>query len=156
MSVKSLERLEAWTKSKDSASRVYREVIPLLPKEEKWNLEQQLRRSALSIPANVAEGFGRYSYQDHVRFCYNARGSLEEGLSHLVVACEMKYIPEALFASLEQDGERLSQLINGYIAYLKRSKQGESEPGAKYAIQDEGAESEVEQSATSREAGAAG
>ncbi len=156
MSVKSLERLEAWTKSKDFALRVYREVLPLLPKEEKWNLEQQLRRSVLSIPANIAEGFGRYYYQDNVRFCYNARGSLEESLSHLVVACEVGFISQALFDSLEQDGEHLSQLISGYIAYLKRSKQGEGEPGGRSTIREADAEYEVEPSMTPQEEGTAG
>lgn len=142
MSIQSLERLEAWSKSRDFSLRIYREVLPVLPSEEKWNLNAQLRRSALSIPANVAEGFGRFYYQDNVRFCYNARGSLEETLSHLVIASRMNYIPETLFVSLEQDGEKLTQLINGYISYLKRTKQGESEPGAKHTVSEEPSEYE--------------
>jgi four helix bundle protein len=129
MSIKSLETLEVWKKAKDFALRVYREVLPTLPAEEKWNLNQQLRRSSNSVAANVAEGYGRYYYQDNIRFCYNARGSLEETLSHLVICLEMKYIPRALFDSLEQDGEKLTQVINGYIGYLKKSKQGQDEPG---------------------------
>ncbi len=58
----------------------------LLPPEEKWAMTQQIRRCTQSIPANIAEGYGRYYYQDNVRFCYNARGSLAETLSHLVSA----------------------------------------------------------------------
>ncbi len=144
MSVKSLQRLEAWSRSKDFAVRIYREVLPLLPADERWNLNQQLRRSATSIPANIAEGFGRFYYQDNVRFCYNARGSLEETLSHLVMAHEMNFIQGPLFDSLEQDGEKLAQLISGYIAYLKRSRQGESEPGAGHAVHDGAAEYRIE------------
>ena len=94
MSIKSLETLEAWKKAKEFALRVYREVLPLLPSEEKWNLNQQLRRSSNSIPANIAEGYGRFYYQDNIRFCYNTRGSLEETLSHLMMCYELKYIPE--------------------------------------------------------------
>jgi four helix bundle protein len=139
MSVKSLETLETWCKARDFALRVYREVLPLLPTEEKWNLNQQVRRSANSIPANIAEGYGRFYYQDNARFCYNARGSLEETLSHLVICHKMKYIPDKLFQSLEQDGEQLTQLINGYIGYLKRSKQGQSEPGAQHVVRDDSA-----------------
>ena len=142
MSIQSLERLETWSKSRDFTLRIYREVLPMLPSEERWNLNAQLRRSAVSIPANVAEGFGRFYYQDNVRFCYNARGSLEETLSHLVIARGMNYVPETLFVSLEQDGEKLTQLINGYIAYLKRTKQGEGEPGAKHTVSEEPAEYE--------------
>jgi len=136
MSIKSLETLEARKKAKDFALRVYREILPLLPSEEKWNLNQQLRRSSLSISANIAEGYGRFYYQDNVRFCYIARGSLEETLSHLVIAHEMMFVPKSLFESLEQDGEKLTQLINGYIGYLKRSKQGQNEPGANYTIRE--------------------
>jgi four helix bundle protein len=139
MSVKSLESLETWCKARDFALRVYREALPFLPPEEKWSLNQQLRRSANSVPANIAEGYGRFYYQDNVRFCYNARGSLEETLSHLVICHELKFIPENLFQSLEQDGEKLTQLINGYIGYLKRSKQGQAEPGAQHAAREDSA-----------------
>ena len=144
MSIKSLESLEAWCKSKEFSLRIYREVLPILPSEEKWNLNQQVRRSASSIPANIAEGYGRYYYQDNIRFCYIARGSLEETLSHLVIAHEMDYIPTSLFDSLEQDGEKLLQLINGYIGYLKRSKQGQNEPGAGLSAHEDAAPYELE------------
>jgi len=137
MSIKSLETLEAWKKAKEFTLRIYREVLPLLPSEEKWNLGQQLRRSSNSIPANIAEGYGRFYFQDNIRFCYNARGSLEETLSHLVICREMKYLTNSLYESLEQDGEKLTQLINGYIAYLKRSKQGQNEPGAGHTVRED-------------------
>ena len=139
MSVQGLQKLEVWRRSKDFTLMIYRKVLPLLPAEEKWGLNQQLRRSSVSVSANIAEGHGRYYYQDNVRFCYNARGSLEETLSHLVICHELKYIPDNLFQSLEQDGEKLTQLINGYIGYLKRSKQGQTEPGAQHAIRDDSA-----------------
>ncbi len=138
MSVKSLETLNTWVKAKEFALRVYREVVPLLPNEEKWSLAQQIRRSANSIPANIAEGYGRFHYQDNIRFCYIARGSLEETLSHLVMCKELAYIPDELFSSLAQDGEKLTQLINGYVGYLKRSKQGKNirEDEALYDAED--------------------
>jgi len=136
MSIKSLETLETWKKAKEFALRVYREVLPLLPVEEKWNLNQQLRRSSNSVPANIAEGYGRFYYQDNIRFCYNARGSLEETLSHLAMCYELKYIPKVLFDDLEEVGEKLTQLINGYVGYLKQSKQGQNEPGANHTVQE--------------------
>ena len=108
MSIKSLETLEVWKNAKEFALRVYREVLPLLPAEEKWNLNQQLRRSSSSVPANIAEGYGRFYYQETIRFCYITRGSLEETLSHLVLCFELKYIPKELFEALEQDGEKLT------------------------------------------------
>jgi four helix bundle protein len=136
LSIKNLESLETWCKAQEFALQIYRKLIPLLPPEEKWGLCQQLRRSATSVPANIAEGHGRYYYQDNVRFCYNARGSLEETLSHLYFCFEVEYIPEALYREFEFEGEKLSQLLNGYINYLKRSKQGNNEPGAKFTIHD--------------------
>lgn len=145
MSIKSLDSLEAWRKSKEFSLRIYREALSLLPPEEKWNLNQQLRRSSLSIPANVAEGYGRFYYQDNVRFCYIARGSLEETLSHLVMCYELKYIPKTLFDSLGEDGEKLTQLINGYVGYLKRSKQGHNEPGANHSVREDPAPYDFEQ-----------
>jgi four helix bundle protein len=136
MSIKNLESLETWRKAQGFAMRIYREIIPLLPAEEKWGLCQQLRRSATSVPANIAEGHGRYYYQDNVRFCYNARGSLEETLSHVSFCHQIGFIPDRLYSEIEQDGEKLSQMLNGYIGYLKKSKQGASEPGSTHAIHD--------------------
>jgi four helix bundle protein len=136
MSIKNLESLETWRKAQEFALRVYRELIPCLPAEEKWGLCQQLRRSAVSIAANIAEGHGRYYYQENVRFCYIARGSLEETLSHISFCYKARYISDTLYREMEQDGEKLSQMINGYIAYLKRSKQGASEPGSNYVVRE--------------------
>jgi len=136
MGIDGLDRLEAWKKGESLAVRIYKEVLPLLPPEEKWGLNQQIRRSAQSVPANIAEEYGRYYYQENIRFCYMARGSLEELLSHLVLAHHVGYIPTALFEQLAQQGNELVRLINGYIAYLKRSRTGANEPGVTSAIQE--------------------
>jgi len=136
MSVSGLEKLDVWCKARDFAIRVNKEMLSLLPPEEKWSLTQQIRRSSQSIPANIAEGHGRFYFQDNVRFCYIARGSLEETLSHTVYAYKVGYISETLYKSLEVDGENLNRLINGYISFLKRSKQGANEPGANYSVHE--------------------
>src|SRR5512134_1520098 len=104
MSIQGLHKLEVWVKAKDLAIRIYRQVLPLLPVEGKYGMNQQLRRSVQSISANLAEGHGRFYYQDNVRFCYNARGSLEETLSHLIFCFEVDFIPEALYKELESEG----------------------------------------------------
>jgi four helix bundle protein len=137
MSIEGLNRLQVWVRSKDFAVFIYNKVLPLLPLEEKWNLNQQLRRASLSISANIAEGYGRFYYQDNVRFCYNTRGSLEEVLSHLAFAYEMKFIPRELYEHLVNEGEEINKMLNGYIAYLKKSKQGANEPGANHQIREE-------------------
>jgi len=136
MSISGLEKLDVWCKARDFAIRVNKEILPLLPSEEKWSLNQQLRRSSQSIPANIAEGHGRFYFQDNVRFCYIARGSLEETLSHIVYAQKVGYVSEMLYKSFAVDGENLNRLINGYIGFLKRSKQGANEPGANYSVRE--------------------
>jgi four helix bundle protein len=136
MSISGLEKLDVWCKARDFAVRVNKEILQLLPPEEKWALNQQLRRSSQSIPANLAEGHGRFYFQDNVRFCYIARGSLEETLSHIVYAYKVGYISEILYKSFSIDGENLNRLINGYIGFLKKSKQGANEPGVNYMVRD--------------------
>jgi four helix bundle protein len=136
MSLEGLEKLDLWRKARDFAVRVYREILPLLPQEEKWGLNQQIRRSAQSISANIAEGYGRYYFQDNVRFCYIARGSLEETISHLSLAHRLEYLPNALFKDLIGESDDLVRLINGYIAYLKRKKSGDGEPGSDLALRE--------------------
>jgi len=136
MSIEGLNRLEVWKKAIEFAVYVHHDILPLLPTEEKWVLTDQLRRASQSVPANIAEGYGRYYYQDNIRFCYIARGSLEESLSHVVFAHKVNYISPTLFAEVNQKGEELVRLINGYIAYLKQSKRGENEPGANLIIRE--------------------
>lgn len=136
MSVSGLEKLDVWCKARDFAVLVHKEILPLLPAEEKYVLSQQMRRSSQSIPANIAEGHGRFYFQDNVRFCYIARGSLEETLSHLVYAHKVGYISNEPYNRMANDGESLNRLINGYIAFLKKSKQGANEPGANYAVRE--------------------
>ncbi len=136
MSVEGLSRLKVWVKAKDFALLIYRKVLPSLPLEEKWSLNQQLRRASVSISANIAEGYGRFYYQDNVRFCYTARGSLEEVLSHLTFAHEMNFISGELYKELANEGEEIDKMLNGYISYLKKSKQGANEPGASYSVHE--------------------
>lgn len=137
MSTDGLSRLKVWMRAKDFALTIYRNVLPLLPPEEKWNLNQQLRRASLSISANIAEGYGRFYYQDNVRFCYIARGSLNEVLSHLTFVCEMNFISDGLCTELATEGNEIDKMLNGYISYLKKSKQGANEPGAKILASEE-------------------
>jgi four helix bundle protein len=135
-SKKGLDALVVWQKSVDFAERLHRQVLPVLPNEEKWSLGQQLRRASQSIAANIAEGYGRYYYQEGIRFCYIARGSLEEVYSFLIFAERVNYLPEELLNELYQDIDEIRRLLSGYINYLKRNKRGENEPGAHYQIKE--------------------
>ena len=137
MTVMNLDKLEVWVRAKDFALVVYNEVVPHLPADEKWNLTQQLKRAAQSIPANIAEGHGRYHFLDNVRFCYIARGSLVEVQSHMALAHDLGYISAELYKSMTTHAESIGKQLNNYIAYLKRSKQGEKEMPAGYTVREE-------------------
>ncbi|OGO29962.1 MAG: hypothetical protein A2136_04665 [Chloroflexi bacterium RBG_16_54_11] len=134
---KGIETLIVWQKAMAFAIHVQQQIIPLLPKDEKWALGMQMRRSAQSIPANIAEGYGRYYYQEGVRFCYLARGSLEETYTHLSLAYELGYISKDAYSKSESDIQELRRLLNGYISFLKKSKRGDNEPGSAHRIQDD-------------------
>ena len=124
---KGLDKLIVWKKAIELVQLVYKDILPLLPPDERWSLAQQIRRSSQSIPANIAEGYGRYYYQDNVRFCYIARGSLEETYSHIRVAIQLGYITASSANNVFKAIDELKKILNGYIQFIKSSKQGESE-----------------------------
>ena len=136
MTVMNLDQLDVWRAARDFAVTIYKKVVPLLPPDEKYNLADQLKRAATSVPANIAEGHGRYYYQDNVRFCYIARGSLTEIQSHLSLAKEVGYITPQLYASTTSDAEAVARAINSWIAYLKKAKTGANEPGSSHIIHE--------------------
>lgn len=131
---KGLHNLIVWQKSMGFTVNICKTILPKLPDHEKWALADQLRRSSQSIPANIAEGYGRYYFQEGVRYAYIARGSLEETLSHLSFAKEMGYLSSTEFDSLFLDISEIRRLISGYINYLKKSKRGINEPGSQYLV----------------------
>ena len=137
MTVMNLDKLEVWVRAKDFAIAMYKEVVPHLPSDEKWNLTQQLKRAAQSIPANIAEGHGRFHFLDNVRFCYIARGSLTEVQSHMALAHDLGYLSDEIYKRMTAHAESIGKQLNNYIAYLKRSKQGEKEFPSGYSVREE-------------------
>lgn len=128
ISNKGLDNLIVWKKAVELVQLIYQDIIEKLPPDERWSMTQQLRRSSLSIPANIAEGYGRYNHQDHVRFCYIARGSLEETYSHIQVAIAVGYIKPSDTIRVDPAIIELKKVLNGYIQFIKKSKHNDSEP----------------------------
>jgi four helix bundle protein len=137
MTVMNLDQLEVWRIARDFAVTIYKKVVPLLPPTEKYNLADQLRRAAASIPANLAEGHGRFYFQDNVRFCYIARGSLTEVQSHLALAKELGFITPEIYTNVTNEAEAVARAINSWIAYLKKAKTGLNEPGANQVVHEQ-------------------
>lgn len=133
---KGLETLLVWQKSLAFAVEVCKTILPKLPTQEKWSLVDQLRRSSQSIPANIAEGYGRFYFQESIRFCYIARGSLEETFSHLTLAHKLGYLDDETYKRLDTEIVELRRMISGYIGFLKESKRGATEPGANHPVRE--------------------
>jgi len=92
------------------------------PKDEKYLLTAQTLDAVRSVTANIAEGFGRFHYQENIQFCRQSRGSLSEVMEHLITAYDDKYISKATLTDLNKTYKRCLKEINGYIKYLKTAK----------------------------------
>lgn len=102
------------------------ELVKTFPSKEKFLLVDQITRSSRSVTTNIAEGYGRYTFTDTRNFFIIARGSVTETMEHLQTAFDEKYIDEELLKLYEEKCELVFKLINGYIAYLDKSKQQKS------------------------------
>jgi len=118
-----LEDFELYETARKFRKKVY-EVLKVLPHEEKHNLASQMRRVALSVSNNIAEGHGRWHYQENIQFCRISRGSVEEIIDDFNVCIDEGYCPGLNLTQLKKEGYDLIRRINGYIAYLKKNQQG--------------------------------
>lgn len=116
---RSFTELEVWQSARAVKLTTY-ELVKLFPDIEKYRLCDQLIRAVRSIPANIAEGYGRFTYKDQLRFCMQARGSLFETQNHIIDAFDCQYIQSDTFNNYKEKLEKLERLLNGYIAWLKR------------------------------------
>lgn len=122
-----LEELDTWKKARDF--RMYiSEVCKQLPSSENFRLKDQSIRASRSISANIAEGFGRFHYQENIQFSCQARGSLFECKEHMICASDEKYIADEQLKEFEIKFTELLKFLNGYISYLKKQKSGTYEP----------------------------
>lgn len=115
MPVSSFRDLRVWRDAMNLTTNVYR-LTSKFPTHELYGLSQQIRRAAVSVPSNIAEGKGRYSDRDFVRFLLVARGSLLEVETQLIIAQQLGYISQGdadcLLGMAESVGRALSGLIN--------------------------------------------
>jgi four helix bundle protein len=119
--IRGFEDLECWKACRDLRRFVAAEVVPRLPKEERYRMGDQLLRAARSTTANIAEGYGRFHYLDNAKFCSNARGSCWEVLDHLITSCDEQLIGDDLLARGRELVGHSVRLLSGYMNYLKRT-----------------------------------
>lgn len=122
---RTFEDLEGYQIAREFRKAMY-QVNRRLPSFEKFELGSQIRRAAVSLTNNIAEGHGRFHYLEQIKFCLNSRGSLEELLDDLNICEDESYLPVAEIPPLSQEGWRVHQLFNGYIRWLRERKQGAS------------------------------
>jgi four helix bundle protein len=109
--------LLVWQKAFALTLEVY-EATKAFPKEEQYGLVSQLRRAAVSIAANIAEGYERQHRKEYLQFLGIAKGSLGEVETYLLLIKELKYIQETEFISLENRRSEIGRLLRGLIRSL--------------------------------------
>ena len=117
MSVKSYRELEVWQLAMSLAEDVYG-ILKDLPNEERFALSNQLRRAVISVPSNIAEGFGRDSTKDFLHFIAMARGSLYEVMTQMELAVRLDYVPEQ--EGFLEKAERVGMMLNALSVRLRR------------------------------------
>jgi len=115
--------IQAWKIGREIRRRVYA-IVKRLPKEEQYSLGSQMRRAAISVTANIAEGYGRYHYQENIQFCRQSRGSLYELQDHLITCLDEGYTTRQEYEEVYALTESGLKAFNGYIRMLQKQKMG--------------------------------
>lgn len=112
------EEIEGWKKARELAKEVYT-VTSQGSFARDFSLRDQIRRAAVSISSNIAEGFARQTDKEFVQFLYTARGSAAEVQSQLYVAADLGYLSQEDLHRLYEMADEVSRLISGFIRYLR-------------------------------------
>jgi len=120
---KSFEELGCWEEARNLRLFVKEKIITKLPNNEKYSLTDQIKRSSRSVGNNIAEGYGRFHFQENIQFCRIARGSLFETLDHGIIALDEGYISDETLKELRVIHNKTLLILNGYIKYLKNQKE---------------------------------
>ena len=115
------EDLVVWQRCRELREKVS-DLVKDFPKHEQFRLVDQMIRASRSVTANIAEGYGRYHYQENIQFCRQARGSLYELLDHFTVTLDEGYIDQNKFDEFREEIFGSIRILNGYIKYLKKEK----------------------------------
>ena len=119
--IHSFEDLEVYKSARKLSDHVS-QLIKKLPVVEEYNLKGQMRRAKLSMTNNIAEGFGRYHYQENIQFCRQSRGSICELIDDFIECYAEGYADESETDQLKSEAYHLIKGLNGYIASIKRLK----------------------------------
>lgn len=119
--MKNFYDLEVWKEARKLRNDIFK-LTKKFPESEKYKLTDQIIRSSRSVTQNIAEGHGRFHYQENIQFCRTSRGSLSETLDHLICAKDCGYINSDSLKTYKSRYDLCLKLLNGYIAFLKSKK----------------------------------
>jgi four helix bundle protein len=120
---RSFEDLEVYKAAREFRIAMYR-IAKQLPDIEKFGLVSPIRRAAVSLTNNLAEGHGRFHFLDQIKFTLISRGSLEELIDDLNVCSDENYLPADEVVASKSSGWQVLKLTNGYLRYLRNRKFG--------------------------------
>jgi len=98
------------------------DIVKKLPDKEKYDLGSQMRKAAVSCTANIAEGYGRFHYQENIQFCRFSRGSIYEIQDHLITCLDNQYIKKMEYDAVFILSQNAIKVLDGYIRYLQRQQ----------------------------------
>jgi len=119
--MKTFRDLRVWQHAHDLVLQVYR-LTQTFPNHELYGLSSQLRRAAVSVPANIVEGFTRKGNKDFSRFLNVAQGSLEETKYFLLLAKDLDYLPSASFDKLQAQADTVGKMLHGLMTKVSAKK----------------------------------
>jgi four helix bundle protein len=130
--LKDFKELKVWQKAYEFSLSVYL-ISKSFPREEIYGLTSQLRRATVSIGANIAEGCGRRTDGEFARFLQIARGSSSEVEHHLLLARDLKFMPQSVYADLERKLAEVQRMLTSLVSVIqeKTSKSQEKSKAAK-------------------------
>ena len=117
-----LDDFELYQSARESRRQIY-SLIRQLPPAERYCLSTQMRRAAISISNNIAEGHGRWHFQENLQYCRTARGSVDEVIDDLNICLDEGYGDSKHVQELKSQAYSLIAKINSYVNYLRRAQQ---------------------------------
>jgi four helix bundle protein len=120
---KSFKELQIWQRGIGLVKTIY-DITKVYPREELYGLVSQTRRSAISIPANIAEGFTRFHDKEFMQFLYVALGSGAECVTHLTIAEQLRYVTAKQTEPVVQEIDEIGRMIMALIKKIKTRQAG--------------------------------
>ena len=118
--LKSFKDLKVWQKSYTLCLEIYK-ISVKFPKEERYGLTSQVRRAAVSVPSNIAEGYGRKTKADYCRALYIAYGSLCEVETQILLSGDLGFLPEDLMANILENLSEVERMLKALIKSLEKN-----------------------------------